>query len=115
MVYVTRVLYIGTYIRMTVHDGRGRSNVKIDIGPSGEAFIPFGLMRAIYLILLLLDKPECGILTKVTRPLRCSIRGGFSRKEKFCTTVGTSRAPEIEKIQLLFCSLRSLIESCKEM
>ena len=38
MVYVTRVLYIGIYIRMTVHDGRGRSNVKIDIGPSGEAF-----------------------------------------------------------------------------
>ena len=100
---------------MTVHDGRGRSNVKIDIGSTGEAFIPFGLMRAIYLILLLLDKPECGILTKVSRPLRCSIRGGLSRKEKFCTTVGTSRAPEIEKIQLLFCSLRSLIESCNEM
>ena len=100
---------------MTVHEGRGRSNVKIDIGPSGEAFILFGLMRVMYLILLQSDKPERGILTKVSRPLRCSIRGGLSRKEKFCTTVGTSRAAEIEKIQLLFCSLRSLIESCNEM
>ena len=54
------------------------------------------------------------MLTKVTRPLSFSIRGGLSRNKKLCTTVIYSRASEIEidrvqKLNFKFCRVIKII------